>query len=297
MCIFATPCDPPPCRIEQIHAQDISSGRSLQTREIIQYIGDHLHEVISRGSYDDIRRKDLILLTAANVVVPSKPGAAKNDPERGYALSQDHADLVRQYGASGWVDMVQRFMEGRENLAETLAQQRVLDRIEVTLPDDQILSFGPGKHNDLIKLLIEEFLPKFGYGAEVLYVGDAENRMLHHEADRLRQLGFFELGSGELPDIVAHSPAKNWLYLIEAVHSSGAISPLRRRLLQGLCSSCTADLIFVTAFLDRKTFRQFTHDIAWETEVWLAEDPDHLIHFNGDKFLGPYISQDPKFVP
>ncbi|MFS2517149.1 MULTISPECIES: BsuBI/PstI family type II restriction endonuclease [Parabacteroides] len=28
-------------------------------------------------------------------------------------------------------------------------------------------------------------------------------------------------------------------------------------------------------------------DIAWETEVWIAENPGHMIHFNGDRFIGP----------
>ncbi len=28
-------------------------------------------------------------------------------------------------------------------------------------------------------------------------------------------------------------------------------------------------------------------DVAWETEVWIADNPDHLVHFNGHKFLGP----------
>ncbi len=28
--------------------------------------------------------------------------------------------------------------------------------------------------------------------------------------------------------------------------------------------------------------------IAWESEVWIAEEPMHMIHFNGERFLGPY---------
>jgi type II restriction enzyme len=120
------------------------------------------------------------------------------------------------------------------------------------------------------------------------YVGDTANKFLHLEKERLEALQFFELSYGELPDIVAYSEQRNWLYLIEAVHSSGAISPVRLLELKKLTEQCTADIIFVTAFLDRNTFRQFAPDIAWETEVWIAEAPDHLIHFDGEKFLGPY---------
>jgi adenine-specific DNA-methyltransferase len=49
-----------------------------------------------------------------------------------------------------------------------------------------------------------------------------------------------------------------------------------------------AGRVYVTAFLDKADFRKYAADIAWETEVWIAETPDHMIHFNGPKFLGPY---------
>jgi hypothetical protein len=45
--------------------------------------------------------------------------------------------------------------------------------------------------------------------------------------------------------------------------------------------------IFVTAFLDFKTYKNHSQELAWETEVWIAEMPEHMIHLNGDKFLGP----------
>jgi len=101
-------------------------------------------------------------------------------------------------------------------------------------------------------------------------------------------LNFFEISHEELPDIIAYSPVKNWLYLIEAVYSSGPISEIRLLQLQKLTKNCYAEIIYVTAFQTRSKFRQFMADIAWETEVWIADSPDHLIHFNGDRFLGPY---------
>lgn len=163
-----------------------------------------------------------------------------------------------------------------------------MNLIPVMFPSGKTFEFSPGKHNELQKEIIEEFLPRYGYGAEVLYVGDTANKFLHLEKERLEELKFFELSHGELPDIVAYLVQKKWIYLIEAVHSSGAISSVRLLELKKLTEQCTANIIFVTTFLDRNTFRQFAPDIAWETEVWIAEAPDHLIHFNGEKFLGPY---------
>lgn len=111
---------------------------------------------------------------------------------------------------------------------------------------------------------------------------------MHIDRPALKALDFFELKRGELPDVVAYNKSKNWLFMIEAVHSSGPISATRLLELEKLTASCKADRIYVTAFLDKTTFRKFVADIAWETEVWIADNPDHLIHFNGDKFLGPY---------
>ena len=146
------------------------------------------------------------------------------------------------------------------------------------------------EHNLLQKAVIEQFLTRYGHGAEVLYVGDAAKKFLVRNEKKLQELKFFELEHGELPDIIAYSENKNWLYLIEAVHSFGPISPIRLLELQRLTKGCTAEIIYVTAFLDRDTFRKFTPEIAWETEVWIADAPDHLVHFDGEKFLGPYTN-------
>ncbi|MEO1808710.1 MAG: BsuBI/PstI family type II restriction endonuclease, partial [Bacteroidota bacterium] len=158
----------------------------------------------------------------------------------------------------------------------------------VKLPSGLALEFSIGKHNDLQKAIIEEFLPNYGFGAAVLYVGDTSDKYLYLDKKGLEKLSFFEISHQELPDVIAYSKKKNWLYLIEAVHSSGPISELRLLQLQKLTANCSAEIVYVTAFLNRAKFRQFVADIAWETEVWIADNPEHLIHFNGDKFLGPY---------
>jgi len=273
------------------NAQDETQERSLRTREVIDYINTHFGEKISRGSYDDIRRQDLKLPVLGEIIVQTiqtKPKSARNDSTRGYALSADYAPLIRQFGQSNWEQQVEEFLRERKTLVDQLSVTRQLAMLPVTLPSGLSLEFTPGKHNELQKAIIEEFLPRYGYGAEMLYVGDTADKFLFLEKEKLKSLNFFELAHGELPDIIAFSQQKNWLYLIEAVHSSGPISDIRLLELKKLTTQCTADLIYVTAFLTKKTFRKFSHQIAWETEVWIADVPDHLIHFDGDKFLGPF---------
>jgi len=91
-----------------------------------------------------------------------------------------------------------------------------------------------------------------------------------------------------LPDIVAYRQDKNWLYLVEAVHTANPMTKTRKVELEDLTSKCNAEIIYVSAFLNRKKFKEWVSDLAWETEVWISEEQDHLIHFNGHKFLGPY---------
>lgn len=263
---------------------------TLKSRDIIAYLNEHFEEKISMGSYDDIRRKDLKLPVVAGIIIASanKPNAARNDPTRGYSLSPEYVEIIRLFGQPAWADEVEEFMENKPTLAERLEAARQLEQVPIKLPDGQTLQFSPGEHNLLQKAIIEQFLPRYGFGAEVLYVGDTAKKFLVREENKLKSLKFFELEHGELPDIVAYSAKKNWLFLIEAVHSANPISPIRLLELKRLAKDCTADIIFMTAFLNRETFRKFAPEIAWETEVWIADAPDHIVHFDGEKFLGPY---------
>jgi hypothetical protein len=93
-----------------------------------------------------------------------------------------------------------------------------------------------------------------------------------------------------MPDVVIHHTEKGWLLLIEAVTSHGPIDPKRRGELKRLFGASKAGLVFVTAFLTRKAMLPYLDELSWETEVWVAESPTHMIHFNGKRFLGPYES-------
>lgn len=302
---FGIPVDSTPRRLERMaisflacgdikslkdfkKVKDLNSNYSLKTRDVIDYVNKHFSENISSGSYDDIRRKDLKLLTVAEIVLRSSPNSATNDSTRGYCINPMYAELIKSFGSKNWTDLVSAKLKSVEPLSQKLRRERELQKVSVTLPSGGKLEFSAGEHNDLQKAIIEDFLPRYGYDAEVLYVGDTADKYLHLEEKHLEALNFFEISHEELPDVIAYSKSKNWLYLIEAVHSSGPISEIRLLQLQKLTEKCSAEIVYVTAFLTRPKFRQFMVDIAWETEVWIADNPDHLVHFNGDKFLGPY---------
>ena len=263
---------------------------NLKSRDIINFVNKNFEENISSGSYDNIRRKDLKLLILSDLVINSgiRKGSATNDPTRGYALHPDFRKLVLTYKTAAWSMSLKAFNKNRPSLAVILSRHRNLTKIPVKLPNGKPLELSLGEHNVLQKAIIEEFLPRFGADCEVFYLGDTSNKILHIEEAELTKLKFFELSHDELPDIIAFSRKNNWLYLIEAVHSSGPMSEMRVLELKKLLKDCKSELIFVTGFLTRTDFKKWMLEIAWETEVWIAENPDHLVHFNGHKFLGAY---------
>lgn len=271
-------------------ARDFEQNRALKSRDIIDFRNKYLGERGSSGSYDDVRRRDLKPLVAAGIIVNSLPGSAHNAPNRGYALHPEFARAVRSFDSRRWKSELKDVLANYKTLREQLSTERKMQRVPIKLASGVELDFGPGDHNELQKAIVEEFLPRYGYEAEVLYVGDAEDKDAHYDEDRLRSMGVFDLDHKELPDVIAYSEQKSWLYIIEAVTSSGPLDAYRHAGLQRLLEEVICGgIVYVTAFPDRgKVFRQYVGEISWETEVWVASDPDHLIHFNGERFLGPY---------
>ncbi len=270
-------------------AKSSEDGKFYRSRDIINFENANYGEMIADSSYDDIRRQDLKLLVEAGIVLnsSSQEGQATNNPSRGYALSPAFANLLRQYNTSSRKAALEKFIADSISLKEELERRRDLKRVPVTLPGGKHIDLSYGEHNDLQKAIIEVFLPRFGFGAEVLYVGDTKDKFLHLEREVLEKINFFPLEHEELPDVVAYSKEKNLLYLIEAYHSTGEWSEVRVRKIKRKLkdSHCTANIVFFTAFENKIVFKKKAKDIAWETEVWIADSPDHLVHFNGFKFL------------
>ena len=192
---------------EAVSADD---GHFLTTRQIIAFENERLGGNYSPGSYDDIRRSHLILLTTVGHVVSSssRETQSTNNPTRGYAASPAFAALLRTRGTPEWKGALSDFRRSHEALREELARKRELEKIPVRLPSGAEVRLSAGEHNALQRDIVQEFLPRFGFGAEVLYLGDSTDRFLVRETERLAALGFFELEHEELPDVVAYSVEK-----------------------------------------------------------------------------------------
>ena len=282
------------CSITELDAwsntASAATGHILQSRQIIDFINNHYEEEISRGSYDDIRRKDLKRLVSMGLVIKSanNPDADTNDGTRGYAIKEEFAKLIKNYKSKSWSKELQAFQIDQEYL-DSFHGHREIPKLLVTLEEGLVISLDSGPHNEIQKAIIDKFLPNFGYQATVLYIGDTSEKQMHKYSGKMIDLGLDIENRGMLPDIIAFSEQKKWLYLIEAVHSSNPLNADRCiELKRTILKNCPYGVVFVTAFLNRTEFRKWLPEIAWETEVWLVDNPEHLIHFNGDRFLGPH---------
>ena len=225
---------------------------------------------------------------------PDNPDRPTNSGKTVYQIEPTALALFRKFGSPAWTPALRRHLASRESLKHEIARKRDLARVPVTLPDGSQVALSPGGQNPLIKAIIEHFCPAFAPGGVVLYIGDTENKFVHLETAGLAALGVTLDSAAKIPDVIVHDTKRNWLLLIEAVTSAGPVDGKRRKELKDLFAGCKAGLVFVTAFESRRTMQTFVSHIAWESEVWIAEDPDHMIHFNGERFLGPYPDVMPK---
>ncbi len=219
---------------------------------------------------------------------PDKPHRAVNSPHNVYELESAAFALLRTYGSAGWESALKDYKSGATKLMALREGERQMTLIPIKMPTGEIIEISAGGQNELMKAVVEQFCPRFTPGGEVLYLGDAGEKFIVRRLDELESLGVKVDEHGKMPDLVVFYTAKNWLVLIEAVTSHGPMNLKRKNELRALFGKSKAGLVFVTAFSTRSEMTRFLPEISWETEVWVAEAPTHMIHFNGERFLGPY---------
>lgn len=266
-----------------------SQRRLIRIHDILTFVSEKYQKTYAENSRETFRRQTIHQFEQAALVErnPDDPSRPTNSGNTVYAITDEALDVIRSYGTEKWSEKVDGFLEKHSTLSEKYARKRQVHRVPVRLSDEKVLDLSPGKHNLLQKAIVEDFGSIFAKGATVVYLGDTEKKMLHMEKDILSTLGIPEFNHDKLPDVVMYDDQKNWLYLIEAVTSHGPVSPKRYAELEQVLSGCNAGRIYVSAFLDMAEFKRHVTDIAWETEVWFAEFPEHMMHMNGDKFVGP----------
>lgn len=257
---------------------------------IMDYMKAHYGKSYAPNSRETVRRQTIHQFMEAALVNqnPDDPERPTNSGKFVYQIEARALALLRQFGAAKWESALAAYLKEVGSLRDKYAQERTMHRIPVTLPDGTEISLSAGGQNPLVAKIISDFCPCFTPGAHVIYVGDTDEKYAHFEREYLKGLGVDIAEHGKIPDVVVHDVKRNWLLLIEAVTSHGPINPKRHGELVKLFAGSKAGLVFVTTFPDRSTWIKYAKEISWETEVWIAEDATHLIHYDGERFLGPY---------
>lgn len=263
---------------------EVASNEWIRIHDIIAYTKQVYGVTYAENSREIFRKQAMHHFRNAAFIEDN--GLATNSPNYRYRLTDEMLDLLKSFGTADWTDRLTSFLQNHESLVQIYASKRTMQKMPVQINGEEF-TFSPGKHNALQKAIIEEFAPRFALNCECLYVGDTTEKDLVKNVDKLRALGFEITLHDKMPDVVLYSEEKNWLYFIESVTSIGPMDSKRIKEIEEMTVGVRAGKIYVTAFLDFKTFKKFSESLAWETEVWIADMPDHMIHLNGNKFLGP----------
>lgn len=269
-----------------------ASNPMIGVRAILDWVRTQLGHEVAENTRETYRRQTLHQFRDAGFVIynDDEPGRATNSKDNNYRLNPQALNVIRKFGSPEFEVALSKYLTDAPGLLEKYQAARAFTRIPVTLPDGKQLSLGGGGQNVLIRQMIDDFCAYFIPGGEVLYIGDAVEKFMFFEEKKLASLGVEIDTHGKLPDLVVYSSQQDWLFLLEAASSHGPVDAKRQGELQALFAASTAGLVYVSCFPDRTTMRRFLADLAWETEAWCASDPTHMIHFNGERFLGPYES-------
>lgn len=270
--------------------QDATNGW-VRIHDVISFIANEYGVIYAENSRETFRKQAMHHFRTAAIIEDN--GRATNSPNYRYRLTGEFLRVVKSIKEPNGTCVcedddfeIQRFMSRHQCLKDIYASKKQMQKMPVKI-NNQDFTFSPGKHNQLQKAIIEEFAPRFAPNSECLYVGDTIVKDLVKNVEKLNDLGFEITLHDKMPDVVLYREDKDWIYFIESVTSVGPMDSKRIIEIGQMTEKVTAGMIYVTAFLDFKTFKTFSEQLAWETEVWIADMPDHMIHLNGDKFMGP----------
>lgn len=263
---------------------EIVSNEWIRVHDIIAFITMNYGKVYAENSRETIRKQALHYFRDKALIEDN--GKPTNSPNYKYRLTSEFKDILQTFASDKWKNRIKEFSETHRHLINFYALRRMENTSQITINGKQY-TLSTGAHNKLQKAIIEEFLPRFAPDAQCMYLGDTKKKDLVFNRLGLERLGCKMTIHDKLPDVILYKQDTHWLYFIEAVTSVGPINNKRVEEIKRLSEDSTAGIIFVTAFPDFKTFKKFSQELAWDTEVWISEAPNHMIHMNGDRFLGP----------
>lgn len=269
-----------------------ASENLIGITEMMDFFRDHYGINYAPNTRETVRRQTIHQFLQLGLVVenPDDPNRPINSPKTRYKIASDLLGLLRTYNTSNWENSLALFVKQTNMITNLQVRERSMPLIPVTLPDGDKLFLTSGGQNELIKHIIEEFCPRYTPGGKLIYVGDAGSKITETELQYFQEIGITIDKHGKMPDLIIEVPEKKWLVIVEAVTSHGPIDIKRKNELMELFTGSNYGLVFITAFENKKNMHKYFKEISWGTDIWIADTPSHLIHLNGERFLGPYTA-------
>ena len=257
---------------------------------MMNFFAEHYGKIYAPNSRETVRRQTVHQFLQAGIIVenPDMQDRPTNSGKTVYRIDHEVLNLLCTYGADSWKKHLKEYLKTHLPLREQYAGSRQTDTVPLAVPSGKTINLSSGRHNELVRDICTRFAGKFAPGSVPLYVGDTAKKFAYFDEDGMKKLGIELEPHGKIPDVIIHDEKRNWMFLVEAVTSHGPIDAKRKKELQEIFASVASGIVYVTAFPDSKTMKKYVAEISWETEVWIAESPDHMIHFDGQQFLGPY---------
>lgn len=261
----------------------------VRIHDIITFAAENYGIVYAENTRETIRKQAIHPFRTAAVIEDN--GKATNSPNYRYRITPEFLEVIRGLHVDAHIhdngnNALKQFIATHESLSAIYESKKKMQKMPVRINNSNY-QFSPGKHNQLQKAIIEEFAPRFAPGAECLYVGDTIQKDMVKNVSKLKDLGFEITLHDKMPDVILYREDKDWIYFIEAITSVGPMDSKRVVEIDAMTRDVNSGKIYISAFLDFATYRKFSNQLAWETEVWIADMPEHMIHLNGNKFLGP----------
>jgi adenine-specific DNA-methyltransferase len=280
------------CRLSPDMSWREASNPLIGVSPILDYVNAHYGVSYRENSRETFRKSAIHYFEAAHLIAknPDNPNRPINSGKTVYQLTDDALSLIQSFGTDEWGERLPAYMAVMGSLTDRFSARRTLEHVPLKMLPGRSVTLSVGPHSDLIEQVIFQFGPRFTPGGTLIYAGDTGQKWdSYFDETTFEGLGVVVASTGtKMPDVVIYHEAKKWLVVAEAFDTVGPIDPLRRTQLEELFAASTAPRVYVTAFHDRRAMASQAARLAWETEIWIAEAPDHLIHYNGERFLGPY---------
>ncbi len=227
---------------------------------MMEFAREHYGKRYAPNTRETFRRQTIHQLVDAGLVRynPDDPTRPVNSPKAIYQISPDTMSLLHSFGTVEWSNNLATYLKTRQTLAAQYAKEREMQMHPVKLMADKKFRLSPGEHSGLIKVVIEEFAPRFVPEGVLVYVGDTGEKWAYFDKRLLGQLGIAIDSHGKMPDVVLYYPEREWLLLVECVTSHGPVDPKRHAELAELFAVATAGHVYVTVFPSRSVMTRYS---------------------------------------